>query len=106
MLSPEGPAYSAPNVGPLLAMWERLIVLALPIVQPLFPADRSPVPDCAAPKVTPVLMTVPRSIVLLDPAISCDIAPELLSIWWVNHSRRRDLCVCVCVLNNAIGFDS
>lgn len=76
--SPEAPAYSAPNVGPLFAMWDRSIVLALPIVQPDI-AVGSPVPDCVAPKVTPVLITLPRSIVLLDPAMSCDMAPELLS---------------------------
>lgn len=74
--SSEAPAYSAPKVGPLLAMCDRSMVLALPIVQPDI-ALGSPVPDCVAPNVTPVFMTLPRSIVLLEPAMSCDMAPEL-----------------------------
>lgn len=70
------PAYSAPNVGPLFEMFVRSMVAWLPMVQSA-DADASPVPEVLAPNVTPSLMMTPRSIVLLDPAMSCDIALEL-----------------------------
>lgn len=71
------PTYSAPNVGPCLEMTVLSIVELLPMVH-FAMADESPVPDVLAPKVTPSLMIFPRSMVLLDPAMSCVIAPLLL----------------------------
>ena len=79
------PAYSAPNVGPLLEMFVRSMVAWLPMVQSA-DADASPVPDVLAPNVTPSLMMTPRSIVLLDPAMSCDIVPELCSTFNIEIS--------------------
>lgn len=80
------PAYSAPNVGPLLLMFVRCMVAWLPMVH-IADDEASPVPDVLAPNVTPSLMMVPRSIVLLEPAISCDIVPELCNTFVVEIPR-------------------